>query len=462
MTLKPPSGSNPATVWSTYEDRLNQLSVNVKAAPYNARGDGTTDDTTAIQAAIAAVSAAGGGTIHFPVGSYKCDAAPLNLESLENITLAGLSGGRDLANVGKSVLVFNVTGTTPRVNMKKARNIACRDLTFLNVNTTFTGHLVDCDNDGGTGATDTRQISFEHCGFYGGAVARSPASLVRIDHSHSFDFNRCGFYNAQLGIMGRSAGGYAIGVTITNCFFQNNVVGHLKNPGENWTVFGNRFEPLSNGAPGAIVRDVGVLWKALDFSGNWMGDVTETGNWIAFGGNGTTVMANRFGMEAGAGKTCNAISVGDNDCDGIVIVGNHFLGGTGGTYRAVQWNATIGHESPVLGPNHYSGLTVVQAGTVPDTEIMFGDTADSGIVLGGDVTMKRSAANVLRIGTGDAIQLGSGTSTGQYIEGWEQTADPAAPAGNAGRLFFKDNGAGKTQLAVRFATGVVQVIATEP
>ena len=39
---------------------------------------------------------------------------------------------------------------------------------------------------------------------------------------------------------------------------------------------------------------------------------------------------------------------------------------------------------------------------------------------------------------------------------------PAAPAPNRARLFVKDNGAGKTQLCVRFHTGAVKVIVTEP
>lgn len=40
--------------------------------------------------------------------------------------------------------------------------------------------------------------------------------------------------------------------------------------------------------------------------------------------------------------------------------------------------------------------------------------------------------------------------------------DPNAPAANQARVFVRDNGAGKGQLCVRFPTGVVQVIATEP
>lgn len=48
-----------------------------------------------------------------------------------------------------------------------------------------------------------------------------------------------------------------------------------------------------------------------------------------------------------------------------------------------------------------------------------------------------------------------------YIEGIE-IADPSAPATNYGRLYFRDNGAAKTQLVVRFPTGAIQVLATEP
>jgi hypothetical protein len=42
-----------------------------------------------------------------------------------------------------------------------------------------------------------------------------------------------------------------------------------------------------------------------------------------------------------------------------------------------------------------------------------------------------------------------------------EVATPAAPGANKARLFVRDNGAGKTQLCVRFATGTVKVLATE-
>ena len=43
-----------------------------------------------------------------------------------------------------------------------------------------------------------------------------------------------------------------------------------------------------------------------------------------------------------------------------------------------------------------------------------------------------------------------------------ETTDPSAPAANKAVLYARDNGVGKTQLCVLFATGAVQVLATEP
>jgi hypothetical protein len=46
----------------------------------------------------------------------------------------------------------------------------------------------------------------------------------------------------------------------------------------------------------------------------------------------------------------------------------------------------------------------------------------------------------------------------------QKVSEPAAPAAGfiGGRLYIRDNGAGKGELCVRFPTGAVQVIATEP
>ena len=44
----------------------------------------------------------------------------------------------------------------------------------------------------------------------------------------------------------------------------------------------------------------------------------------------------------------------------------------------------------------------------------------------------------------------------------DEISAPASPSANKCRLYTRDNGSGKTQLVVKFPTGAVQVLATEP
>ena len=66
--------------------RIPAYITNVTQAPYNARGDGTTTDTTAIQNAINDVSAKGGGTVQIPgPGVYL--TGPLTMKSKINLQI---------------------------------------------------------------------------------------------------------------------------------------------------------------------------------------------------------------------------------------------------------------------------------------------------------------------------------------------------------------------------------------
>lgn len=94
------------TLWTVARNKTNGYQVPVyvgsgvgaRISPINvwdfgAVGDGTTDDTAAIQAAIDAAEAVGGGQVHFPAGLYRIESGPLtvNLDdgTCEQISLVG-------------------------------------------------------------------------------------------------------------------------------------------------------------------------------------------------------------------------------------------------------------------------------------------------------------------------------------------------------------------------------------
>lgn len=73
--------------------------VNVKDAPFNAKGDGLADDTAALQKAVDAMAGTG-GTVRIPAGTYRVDAL-VSLQLRSRMTLA-LDSGAVLAAIPNS------------------------------------------------------------------------------------------------------------------------------------------------------------------------------------------------------------------------------------------------------------------------------------------------------------------------------------------------------------------------
>jgi polygalacturonase len=77
--------------------------INVKSAPYGAKGDGNTNDAAAINKAVTAASAvAGGGIVQFPAGTYKVGntihlKSNVTIQLTPNATLRGTGSGYDAA-----------------------------------------------------------------------------------------------------------------------------------------------------------------------------------------------------------------------------------------------------------------------------------------------------------------------------------------------------------------------------
>lgn len=62
--------TTPAAASNTYKQQIGTIAGVYNVVNYSATGDGSTDDAVAIQAALDAAKAAGGGTVYFPEGTY--------------------------------------------------------------------------------------------------------------------------------------------------------------------------------------------------------------------------------------------------------------------------------------------------------------------------------------------------------------------------------------------------------
>jgi hypothetical protein len=149
-------------------------------------------------------------------------------------------------------------------------------------------------------------------------------------------------------------------------------------------------------------------------------------------------------MVRGAANTWN-FAEADLDDVGSVTVDD----GTGGS-------TTIGHEGGTptvqLRTNAADAEGALGLGIIVGAP---GLTAGAGGASTVDTFWLRSAAGVWSAGGGGVTGVWAGVT-------FDAQSDPAAPAANDATLYARDNGAGKTQLCVRFPTGAVQVIATEP
>lgn len=126
-------------------------------------------------------------------------------------------------------------------------------------------------------------------------------------------------------------------------------------------------------------------------------------------------------------------------------------------------NYLISHTMPATFSVTAAGA-ITGAGNLTVGASTFVVTAATGAVTSGTINGQTISATASFTGslaiTGALTGVTNETLSG-YIEGTEMAA-PAAPAANTGRIFFQDNGAGKTQLMCIFASGAAQQLAIEP
>jgi hypothetical protein len=91
---------------SEYTGQASSLKPWFDVKRYGATGDGVTEDTTAVQAALTAAKGAAGGRVYLPAGAYLVGA--LALEDADNITICGDGPGRTILRMKPNTLAAPV------------------------------------------------------------------------------------------------------------------------------------------------------------------------------------------------------------------------------------------------------------------------------------------------------------------------------------------------------------------
>ena len=255
-----------------------KLQQTVSVKDFGAVGDGTTDDTAAIQAAINA-SSINGAILYFPAGTYKVSSTSLNaLTGLSNVKLQGVKGATTIfltststttAIIGSQSAVFNfeIDGIIFDGNIASIPFTGVYCVKFDNIagfqatncvfqNSTLDGILL--------GTTLAKQILVENCVFQTIGIAGTGANGIRVYNNEGIQINRNYFY------------GFIISPIDTN---PSTLYDNLSN-----TVITNNF--IQNATSG---------WKSGISVISLLGDrFLVQGNTIINGGSGGQIMVHAY------------------------------------------------------------------------------------------------------------------------------------------------------------------------
>ena len=302
---------------------------------YGAKGNGTTDDTTAIQNAINAALTATGGIVYFPHGKYKITDT-LSITNAGGLTLLGTGGGLEDGGHGYGTAIIATTSMAGKAMIKftDSRDCVVRGFNIHGV----AGGVASTPQYGiqshAAGVNPSTNLTVEDC-FFGGGSARTLFEGVSYTFDVGHDSNNdvgtirnCVFYYIEKPIYYRGA----------NC-----LVHHIENV---------RWANCKTG----VVLEGGSFTMSNCSTGN--------GTWPWYDG-GVGCFIDFKAIPAGGGarythrsQISNLISEGsgnpmirsssDATCDNLnLVVTNSELIGSGESTGQVliDWNATNSHLS---------------------------------------------------------------------------------------------------------------------
>ncbi|MEP6473935.1 MAG: glycosyl hydrolase family 28-related protein [Gemmatimonadota bacterium] len=278
--------------------------VNVKQA--GAKGDGTTEDAGAIQAALDGLASHGGGEVHFPAGSYRISTT---IMLRDNVSLIGSMGTPTTSRSSPVSLLYAGTGAAFQCHKSSDHpggylGIRIRGFYLLDIGGKGTRGF---DLDGYTWCT------LEDCGIEGfdfGIFTKDDwyarytnlmiAGARDTGAVFSSNSNSARFTNLRLSAMAAGAKGamrleYAKGVVLDNVCVETNTDGLTFNHCLGVAVHGVYYENASNAQPefGVLISNCsGVALDGVFMNGNHH---TKRGIYL-FGDNHAVTIAGAYAI----------------------------------------------------------------------------------------------------------------------------------------------------------------------
>lgn len=198
------AGPGQAIPFGVLKQRL-LLTVSVKDSPYNATGDCSTDDTTAIQGAINAVILSGGGVVYFPAATcYKTttqllvDLSSYTTRYQNRVILRGDGPGPSvIKNLTYAGPTLKFLGSTTNVEayfsiegLRLLGNNVASSIGLQLVNVAF-GRLFNSSIEGfatGVDATDVEQFGFHDSTIRYNAIGITGNAAASVTSPNSWTF----------------------------------------------------------------------------------------------------------------------------------------------------------------------------------------------------------------------------------------------------------------------------------
>jgi len=281
-----------------YTKYVAQPIYNVKG--YGAVGDGVTDDAAAIQAAIDAASAAGGGIVFLPQGTYKITSS-LTMKS--GVSIIGVGG------VNESVILNSSNGTA--LNFPN---------TVIYTAVRLENFSIKGDTDGGYSPT----YAIYGANFRTHCVIKN----VRIwRHQYGIELNDC-WYSLYENIYTNTTSTAiklitANGVTIRGCIIHgltDNTASALEIAGSSVLIQANYFESMTCKSAIGVTYSYGAM-----IISNYFENITGYGILIGSYTKDTVLIGNYL---FGSNTMTRGIYFYGSDNYGGSVIGNHILNTT--------------------------------------------------------------------------------------------------------------------------------------